>query len=75
MENYFEVSGLWCARPEECDAVARRLAGFLARLCEIDPLFSHWLRGGLRHRSKVPLRVTLPRRLASCATGSQESVF
>ena len=75
MQNYFEVSGLWCARPEDCDTVARRFAEFLANLSEIDPLFTHWLRADLRHRSKVPLRVTLPRRWASCATGSRKIPF
>jgi Immunity protein 52 len=47
-------------RPEGPDALAARLSSFLARLVELDPLFSGWVRGGMRHRSTVPRLVTLP---------------
>jgi hypothetical protein len=60
MTSYIDVTGRWKSRPEGSDALGGRLARWFASLADIDPLFSHWIRGGMRHRSVVPQIVTLP---------------
>jgi hypothetical protein len=47
-------------RSENPDGIATRLSICLARLAELDPLFSGWVRGRMRHRSTVPRLITLP---------------
>jgi hypothetical protein len=45
---------------EEPHDLAGRLARFLTSLAGIDPVFGRWQRYGMRHRSIVPLHITLP---------------
>jgi hypothetical protein len=63
-------------RSEDPDALAARLSICFARLSELDPLFSGWVRGGMRHRSAVPRVVTLPPNIAELRTWMAEnSIF
>jgi hypothetical protein len=55
-------------RWEDSNALAARLSICLARLSELDPLFTGWVRGGMRHRSAVPRLVTLPPNVAELRT-------
>lgn len=64
---YIDISGRWKPRLENPDAVAGRLAYLLVGLSRIDPLFSGWTRGGMRHRSVVPRLVTSPPKAAELA--------
>lgn len=46
---------------EDADKIAGRLRPFFESLAEIDPVFSCWSRAGTtRHRSGVPLLITMP---------------
>ena len=60
-------------RLEGSDILAGRLSTSLARLAELDPLFSGWVRGGMRHRSTVPRLVTLPPDVAELRTWIAEN--
>jgi hypothetical protein len=46
---------------EDADKVAARLRQFFESLAEVDPVFTCWTRAGTtRHRSAVPLLITVP---------------
>jgi hypothetical protein len=46
--------------PENAETIAGRLARCFEGLAEINPLFSRWVRHGMRYRSAVPAIVTMP---------------
>jgi hypothetical protein len=54
------IAGHLKQRLESPALVAARLSVCLARLADLDPLFTGWVRGGMRHRSAVPRVITLP---------------
>lgn len=50
---------------EDADKIAARLKRFFESLAEVDPVFSCWTRAGTtRHRSGVPLLITMPTKQA-----------
>jgi Immunity protein 52 len=50
---------------EDADKIAARLRRFFENLAEVDPVFSCWTRAGAtRHRSGVPLLITMPTKQA-----------
>lgn len=50
---------------EDADKIAARLRRFYESLAEVDPVFGCWTRTGTtRHRSVVPLRITMPTKQA-----------
>jgi Immunity protein 52 len=50
---------------EDADKIAARLRRFFESLAEVDPVFSCWTRAGAtRHRSGVPLLITMPTKQA-----------
>jgi len=62
---FIDIVGSWGARSENPDTIAKRLARWFAALTEIDPLFEHWKRGGMRNRSVVPQMIeSLPPNVA-----------
>jgi hypothetical protein len=60
VDSYVNITARWNTRPESPEEIAERLARWLSRLVEIDPLLGTWARGGMRHRSIVPRLVTMP---------------
>jgi hypothetical protein len=60
---------------EDADTIAARLSRFFASLAEVDPLFSGWTRvGSSRHRSGVPLPITLPPKQTELRLWIEENV-
>jgi hypothetical protein len=60
MVPYIDITGRWRPREESTKELAGRLAHWLAGIAVLDPRFTRWQRGGMRHRSVVPRAVTLP---------------
>jgi len=60
LNSYIHVAGRWTARAENPDAMSGRLARWLSQLQQIDARMAGWSRFGMRYRSVVPRRVTMP---------------
>ncbi len=58
--SFLTISGCWDERPESAVQLAIRLAGFLTELTDTGPIFAAWEWRTRRHRSAVPLRLTMP---------------
>lgn len=60
---------------EDADKIAARLSRFFESLAEVEPLFSCWTRVGTRrHRSGVPLLVTMPPKQTELRLWVEENV-
>jgi hypothetical protein len=61
---------------EDADAIAARLGRVFESLAEVDPMFSRWRRVGVRrHRSAVPLLITMPPEQAELRCWIDESAI
>jgi immunity protein 52 of polymorphic toxin system len=60
MVPYIDITARWQPRMESTDITAGRLAPWLSRMAALDARFSRWHRSGMRHRSAVPLVVSMP---------------
>ena len=59
---------------EDADKIAARLRRFFESLAEVDPVFSCWTRAGTtRHRSGVPLLITMPTKQAEFCLWVEEN--
>ncbi len=59
---------------EDADKIAARLRRFFESLAKVDPVFSCWTRAGTtRHRSGVPLLITMPTKQAEFCLWVEEN--